>query len=117
MRPYAWGILPPMKVSLRVSPFAPIPETAAFAQKVEAAGFGGIGLLDSQMSNRELFVVMAAAAAATSRIRLIGAVTTPLTRHVSVIASAAASIDDIAPGRVEIWLGRGFSAVNMAGMP
>jgi len=105
-----------MKVSLRVSPFAPISETVAFTQKVEAAGFDGIGFLDSQMINRELFVVMGAAAAATSRIRLISAVTNPLTRHVSVIASAAASIDDIAPGRVEIWIGRGFSAVNMAGM-
>jgi 5,10-methylenetetrahydromethanopterin reductase len=105
-----------MKVSLRVSPFAPIPATVAFTQKVEAAGFDGIGFLDSQMIDRELFVVMGAAAAATSRIRLISAVTNPLTRHVSVIASAAASIDDIASGRVEIWIGRGFSAVNMAGM-
>jgi len=105
-----------MKVSLRVSPFASIPETVAFTQRVEAAGFDGIGFLDSQMINRELFVVMGAAAAATSRIRLISAVTNPLTRHVSVIASAAASIDDIAAGRVEIWIGRGFSAVNMAGM-
>jgi 5,10-methylenetetrahydromethanopterin reductase len=59
---------------------------------------------------------MGAVAAATSRIRLISAVTNPVSRHVSVIASAAASIDDIAPGRVEVWIGRGFSAVNMAGL-
>ena len=81
-----------MKVSLRVSPFASVAETVAFTQRVEAAGFDGIGFLDSQMINRELFVVMGAAAAATSRIRLISAVTNPLTRHVSVIASAAATI-------------------------
>jgi 5,10-methylenetetrahydromethanopterin reductase len=105
-----------VKVYLRVSPFASVPETVALTQRVEAAGFDGIGFLDSQMINRELFVVMGAAAAATSRIRLISAVTNPLTRHVSVIASAAASINDIAPGRVELWIGRGFSAVNMAGM-
>jgi 5,10-methylenetetrahydromethanopterin reductase len=105
-----------MKVSLRVSPFAPIPEVIAFAQRVEAAGFDGIGLLDSQMINRELFVTMGLVAAATSRIRVISAVTNPLTRHVSVIASAAATIDDVAQGRVEVWIGRGFSAVNLAGM-
>jgi 5,10-methylenetetrahydromethanopterin reductase len=44
-------------------------------------------------------------------------VTNPVTRHISVVASAAASVDDLAPGRVEVWIGRGFSAVNLAGLP
>ena len=105
-----------MRVTLRVSPFAPLPEVVAFAQRCEDAGFDGIGFLDSQMINRDVFVTMTAAAIATSRIKLITAVTNPVTRHVSVLASAVASIDDLAPGRVEIWLGRGFSAVNLAGL-
>lgn len=106
-----------MRVTVRVSPFAPVPEDVQFVQRCEAAGFDGVGLVDSQMMNRDLFVTMTAAAVATSRIRLVAAVTNPVSRHISVLASMAASIDDIAPGRVEVWMGRGFSAVNMAGLP
>ena len=106
-----------MRVTIRVSPFAPVPEVVEFTRSCEAAGFDGIGYLDSQMINRDLFVTMAAAAVATTRIRLITAVTNPVSRHVSVLASAAASVDDLAPGRVEVWIGRGFSAVNLAGLP
>jgi 5,10-methylenetetrahydromethanopterin reductase len=69
------------------------------------------------MINRDLWVTMAAAATVTSRLRLVTAVTNAVTRHVSVVVSAAASVDDLAPGRVEVWIGRGFSAVNLAGLP
>jgi len=106
-----------MRLTVRVSPFAPVPEVVEFTRRCEAAGFDGIGYLDSQMINRDLWVTMAAAATATSRIRLVTAVTNPVTRHISVVASAAASVDDLAPGRVEVWIGRGFSAINLAGLP
>ena len=106
-----------MQVYIRVSPYAPVQEVVDFTQRVEAAGFDGIGFLDSQMINRDLFVTMALAGAATSRIKLITAVTNPVTRHVSVLANAATTVDDVAPGRVVIWIGRGFSAVNLAGLP
>jgi 5,10-methylenetetrahydromethanopterin reductase len=105
-----------MRINIRVSPFAPIQETVAFTRRCEEAGFDGVGYLDSQMINRDVFVTMAAAAAATERIKLITAVTNPVTRHVSVLASAAATVDDLARGRVEVWLGRGFSSVNLAGL-
>ena len=105
-----------MKTTLRVSPFAPLPEVLEFTKRVDAAGFDGIGYLDSQMINRDLWVTMAAAATVTERLRLVAAVTNPLSRHISVTASSAASVDDLAPGRVEVWIGRGFSAVNMAGL-
>jgi 5,10-methylenetetrahydromethanopterin reductase len=106
-----------MQVYLRVSPFAPLNEVVPFIQRVEAAGFDGVGFLDSQMINRDMFVTMALAAAATSHVKLITAVTNPVTRHVSVLANAVTSIDDVAPGRVCLWIGRGFSAVNLAGRP
>ena len=104
-----------MQVYLRVSPFAPVNEVVEFTQRVEAAGFDGVGYLDSQMINRELFITMAVAGAATTRLKLITAVTNPVTRHVSVLANAATTVDDVAPGRVQVWIGRGFSAVNLAG--
>jgi 5,10-methylenetetrahydromethanopterin reductase len=105
-----------MQVFLRVSPYAHINDVVEFTRRVEQAGFDGIGFLDSQMINRDLFITMAMAGQATSRIKLIAAVTNPVTRHVSVLANAATTIDDIAPGRVVLWIGRGFSAVNLAGL-
>lgn len=106
-----------MRVIVRVSPFAPVPEVAAFTRRCEEAGFDGAGFVDSQMINRDVFVTLGQAAAATDRIKLVSAVANPVTRHVSVLASAAATVDDLAPGRVEIWIGRGFSSVNLAGLP
>ena len=105
-----------MRVILRVSPFAPVAATVDFTRRCEEAGFFGVGYLDSQMINRDVFVTLAAAAGATRRLHLITAVTNPVTRHVSTIASAAASVDDLAPGRVAVWLGRGYSSVNLAGL-
>ena len=106
-----------MQVSIRVPPFAPVPDVTAFTRRCEEAGFDGVGFIDSQMITRDVFVVLAHAATATSRIRLMPAVTNPLTRHVSVLASAARSLWDIAPGRIETWIGRGFSSANLVGLP
>jgi 5,10-methylenetetrahydromethanopterin reductase len=69
------------------------------------------------MINRDVFVTLGLAAANTSRMFLASAVTNPVARHVSTIASSAISIDDMAPGRLQLWIGRGFSAVNLAGLP
>jgi len=53
-----------MRVTVKVSPFAPVAEDVEFVQCCEAAGFDGVGLVDSQMMNRDLFVTLTAAAAA-----------------------------------------------------
>src|SRR6476659_5548904 len=106
-----------MKVSLRISPFAPAQETIDFVSSCEEAGFDGVGFLDSAMINRDVFVTLGLAAASTSRMYLASAVTNPVSRHVSTIASSAITVDDLAPGRVQLWIGRGFSAINLAGLP
>ena len=106
-----------MQIDIRVPPFAPIPEVVDFTRRCEEAGFAGVGFVDSQLLLRDVFMAMGQAAASTSRIRLMPAVTNPLTRHVSVLASAAKSVGDQAPGRVEVWIGRGFSSVNIVGLP
>jgi len=105
-----------MRVTIRVSPFAPVQEVVDFAVRCEEAGFDGIGILDSQMINRDVFVTLGQIAAATKRMTLSTAVVNPVTRHVSVLAAGAATLDDIAPGRVQMWLGRGFTAVNLVGL-
>ena len=106
-----------MRVGIRIPAFAPIPEVTAVVRRCEEAGFAAAGFLDSQMITRDVFVVLAHAAASTSRIGLMPAVTNPLSRHVTVLASAIRSVADLAPGRTELWLGRGFSSLNLVGLP
>ncbi|MCH7713326.1 MAG: LLM class flavin-dependent oxidoreductase [Chloroflexi bacterium] len=106
-----------MQIDLRVPPCAPVNEVARFVSTCEEAGFDGVGILDTQMLERDVFVSMALAAQATSRIRIASAVLNPVTRHLSVIASAAKTVYELAPGRVEFWIGRGFSSVQTVGVP
>src|SRR5437762_11157136 len=73
---------------MRVPGTQPMPQLMRLIQDIEAAGFDGAGILDSQLLSRDTFVVLAQAAASTSRLTLFPAVTNPLTRHASVLAGA-----------------------------
>jgi 5,10-methylenetetrahydromethanopterin reductase len=106
-----------IQVSLRVPGTAPVPELVKLIQDVEAAGFDGAGVLDSQMLCRDTFVVLGQAAAATSRLTLFPAVTNPFTRHVSVLASAARTVDELAPGRTRVVIGTGYTSASTIGRP
>ena len=106
-----------IKIDLRVPPCKPITEVTAFVKECEDAGFDGVGMLDSQMLERDVFVSMAHALLNTSTIKVASAVTNPVTRHPSVLASAAQTVSEIAPGRVQIWIGRGYSSANVVGIP
>ncbi len=103
-------------IDLRVPPCKPAPEVADFVLQCEEAGFDGVGILDSQMLERDVFVSMAQALTSTSRIRVASAVTNPITRHPSVLASVAQTVSEIAPGRAEIWMGRGYSSTATIGV-
>ena len=105
-----------LKIDLRVPPCAPATDVAKFVRQCEEAGFDGVGILDSQMLERDVFVNMAFAVQATSRIRVASAVTNPVTRHLSVLASAAKTVAELAPDRVEFWIGRGYSSVQTIGV-
>ena len=61
---------------------------------------------------------MTLAAAATSRVALATCVTNLVTRHPSITASAAASVDAAAGGRTILGIGAGHSGVaNVGGAP
>src|SRR5665809_145521 len=66
--------------------------TAALAERIEALGFDGLLLADSQNLEGDVYVELALAAGATERIRLGVGVTNPLTRHAAVTASAIATV-------------------------
>lgn len=105
----------PFHVSLRIPGIAPASDTAALVCDVEAAGFDGAGILDSQMLCRDVFVTMTLAAMQTSRLTIFPAVTNPFTRHASVLASALQSIEELAPGRVKCIIGTGYTSASTIG--
>src|SRR2546430_11753685 len=79
-----------------------MPDLMRLLRSIEAAGFDGAGILDSQMLSRDTFVVLGQAAAATSRLTLFPAVTNPFTRHPSVLAGAIQTLQGKAPGGGEV---------------
>ena len=83
--------------------------------EAESLGFDRVGIWDSPALCRDLWVTLGAAAARTERIELSTWVTNPLTRHPMVTACAAASLAELAPGRVALGLGTGDSGVYALG--
>lgn len=105
----------PVRVHLRVPGTAPMPELMRLIQSIEAAGFDGVGILDSQMLSRDAFVILGQAAACTSRLALFPAVTNPFTRHASVLAGTIQTVEELAPGRVKFVIGTGYTSASTIG--
>ena len=106
-----------MEIGLRVPGSAPADQTAEFVRRAEEAGFAAVGIPDSQLLMRDVYVNLALAAARTSHLTLYTVVTNPITRHVSVLASAVQTVEELAPGRIKIIVGSGYSAVRTIGRP
>src|SRR5207247_11019745 len=105
----------PVRVYMRVPGTQPMEQLMRLVQDIEAAGFDGVGILDSQLLSRDTFVVLAQAATSTSRLTLFPAVTNPLTRHASVLAGAIQSVEELAPGRVKFVMGTGYTSAGTIG--
>jgi hypothetical protein len=86
------------------------------AQRAEALGFTHAWFFDTQMITADCFVAMAAAAMKTSRIRLGTGVLVPSNRIAAVTANAFATLNGLAPGRIDFGVGTGFSARRAMGM-
>jgi 5,10-methylenetetrahydromethanopterin reductase len=104
-----------VQVSLRIPGTAPMPELIRLIQAVEAAGFDGAGILDSQLLCRDTFVTIGLASTRTSSLTLFPAVTNPLTRHASVLASAIQTVEETAPGRIKVIVGTGYTSAHTIG--
>ena len=83
----------------------------------EEAGFTHAWLFDSQLIYSDVWATMALAAQHTTRIKLGTLVAIPSNRLAPVTAAAAASINKIAPGRVIVGLGTGYTGRNTMGLP
>ncbi len=86
------------------------------AQRAEEMGFTHAWFFDTQMITGDCFVAMAAAAIKTSHIRLGTGVLVPSNRIAAVTANALATLNGIAPGRIDFGIGTGFSARRAMGL-
>lgn len=101
-----------MRFGITIPPEVPLRSYIEWAQIAEDCGFEIFGVTDSQSIRRELYMNMAGVALNTKRIRFGPRVTNPVTRHPAVTASALATADEVAPGRVLAAIGSGFAAVK-----
>src|SRR5438105_3929155 len=84
-------------------------------RRAEELGFTHAWFYDTQMLSADCFVAMAAAAVNTRRIRLGTGVLVPSNRIAPVAANALASLNKLAPGRIDFGIGTGFTARRAMG--
>jgi 5,10-methylenetetrahydromethanopterin reductase len=85
-------------------------------KRAEALGYTRAWFYDTQLLNADVFVAMGAAAVQTSRIRLATGVLIPSNRIAPVAASALASLNALAPGRIDFGISTGFTARRTMGL-
>jgi 5,10-methylenetetrahydromethanopterin reductase len=87
-----------------------------YAAKLEADGFDGVAVVDSQNLSGDPYVALAMAAVNTSTLGLATGVTNPYTRHPAATASSIASVQSLSNGRAVLGIGRGDSALAHLGL-
>lgn len=90
--------------------FPPGPDVVAHAQLAESLGYERVWLYDSPVLYGDVWVHLARVATATSRIGLGPAVLVPNLRHPVTQAAAIATVAELAPGRLAVAIGTGFTA-------
>jgi 5,10-methylenetetrahydromethanopterin reductase len=85
-------------------------------KRAEELGFSYAWFYDTQLLCADVYAVMALAAHHTSRIKLATGVAVPSNRIAPVVASALATLNELAPGRVEFGIGTGFTARRTMGL-
>ncbi len=101
-----------MKLSIGCPPG---PQTLDVARRAEALGYDRIYLYDSAALYEDIWIHLALIARATERIGLGTAVLVPNLRHVMATASAIATIERLAPGRLVCAFGTGYTARHTLG--
>src|ERR1700751_4495765 len=85
-------------------------------RRAEELGFRRAWFYDTQMLSADPFVAMGAAAVQTTRIRLGTGVLIPSNRIAPVTANAFASLNRLAPGRIDFGVGTGFTGRRTMGL-
>ena len=85
-------------------------------KRAEELGYSRVWFFDTHMLNADVFVGMTAAAMVTSKIRLGTGVLIPSNRIAPVAANALASVNALAPGRVDFGISTGSTARSTMGL-
>lgn len=97
-------------------PTEPVTSLRNYTLLAEELGYEHVWFGDSQNIWREASITMGAAATGTSRVILGAGVTNPVTRHLSVLASSWATLNEYSGGRVALGIGTGDSSLRTMGM-
>lgn len=103
-----------MDISCGFPPRRDTPDLIALAEDL---GFARAWVYDSPALYHDTWMALGRAADRTTTIGLGPAVLVPSLRHVMVNAAAIASLVDLAPGRVSVALGAGFTGRMTMGQP
>jgi 5,10-methylenetetrahydromethanopterin reductase len=95
--------------------FPPSIKHLEHVQLAEELGYDGVWFYDSPALYEDVWMLLALAADRTSRVTLGPAVLVPDLRNVLVTASAVATLEDLAPGRVRVAIGTGFTGRMVLG--
>jgi len=95
--------------------FASSTESWRAAKRAEALGFKYAWFYDTQLLNPDVFVCMALAARETKKIRLGTGVMIPSNRISPVAANGLATLNKLAPGRIDFGVGTGFTGRRTMG--
>lgn len=85
-------------------------------RRAEELGFHHAWFYDTQLLSADCFVAMAACAMKTTRIRLGTGVLIPSNRIAAVSANAFASLNKLAPGRIDFGISTGFTGRRTMGL-
>src|ERR1700683_1487022 len=91
-------------------------ESWRVVRRAEELGFSRAWFYDTQMLSADPFVAMAAAAMKTTAIRLATGVLIPSNRIAAAAANAFASLNKLAPGRIDFGIGTGFTGRRAMGL-
>lgn len=104
--------------SLQIScAFPPGPDVVEHARLAEELGYERIWLYDSPALYPDVWVALAQVAQHTERVGLGPAVLVPGLRHPLTQASAIATLEALAPGRLVVTIGTGFTGRMALGQP
>lgn len=95
--------------------FPPTMQTPEHIRVAEALGYRYAYVYESPAFLADAWMTLALAAPGTSRIRLGVSVITPRLRHLVANAGAIATLATLAPGRVDVVVGSGFTSQAMLG--
>jgi 5,10-methylenetetrahydromethanopterin reductase len=108
--------MPHIPFGVGFAPNVAAPRVLEAARLAERLGYDVFWVTDSHLASREAMAMLGALAVSTDRIQLGTGVSHLAGRHPSVIASAMATLDELAPGRIRLGIGVGDSGPTNLGV-